>query len=77
MHGTRVPLVLMLGYHSQRRGLRGQRLEDDTFFPPLFFSFPPQKSHFPQTPLSLPHLSNYCSDKNPNLRLSYTGGGIV
>ena len=47
------------------------RLEDirpyDAFFLRSVHHFFPTKSLFPQTPLSFPHLSKYCSDKNPDL----------
>ena len=44
-----------------------QTFQNDTFFFPQKFTFSPQKSPFPQAPFLFPHLSNYCSDKNPNL----------
>ena len=47
---------------------------DDAFFSPTVFR---QKSLFPQTPFLFPHLSNYCSDKNPNLTPCTLGGHIL
>ena len=47
----------------------------DTLFSPQIFPFsifPNKKSLSPRTPFLFPHLSNYCSDKKPNLS-QYTG----
>ena len=47
---------------------------NDAFFPPQFFTFSPQNHRYISPPHSFslfpyknPHLSNYCSDKTPNL----------
>ena len=43
-------------------------LAHDTFFSPKVLRLPPrQRSLFPQTPFLPPHLSNYRSDKTPQL----------
>ena len=48
----------------------------DAFFPPAFFTYS-YKIHFlprPPSPFLFPHLSKYCSDKNPNLPYHTRGG---
>ena len=48
---------------SAARDPLGTQIGVIIFFSRQFFTFPPQKSLFPQTPTLFSHLSNYCFDK--------------